>query len=414
VKARIGAIMANQVQIRRGTSSVLNAVVPALAELAYDQTNKRLRLGDGSTLGAMPLPNGADMLVDAFNTPTVSGSANTIVLTSSAYPIAAYAIGQRFRIKPNATNTGSVTVNIDGQGAKLVRKLVGGVLVALEAGDLVEGFYYDITYGGENFQLTTMVATGLQEVRQGNLVTGLGSVTTASSANLTLPGGQFGFYPAIGVSGDFNFQFTASIANASGSWGGFVPRIYMSRTFSGVQLLTAYQRYIASSPPFDLGDGEVGGFFFAQVDHTGAIHNSYLADVPPWAYNGPTDIRATHICKNTGKKYRNFMERGTLEEIMDGMKPRYVMQEITHDIKNADMGLIPHPFDDKEGLTTVLLDPMDDKIRRLIELQNQGGAAEISKGIESGKFIVDNTCLERCSPKGVAVHKMKYKFNGKF
>lgn len=407
--------MAKQVQLRRGTSSVLNATVPALAEPAYDTTNKRLRVGDGSSLGGMPLPNGADMLLDRFNTLAVSGTANTIVLTSSAYPIANYETGQRFRFKPNVTNTGSVTINVDGQGAVLLRKLVGNTLTPLVAGDLIEGFYYEISYGGENFQLSTMVATGLQEVRQGDLVTGLGSVTTTSNANLTLPGGQFGFYPAIGVAGDFNFQFNATISNASGSWGGFVPRIYLARAAgSGVQLLTAYQRYIASSPPFDLGDGEVGGFFFAQVDAAGVIQNSYLADVPPWAYNGPTDIRATHVCKHTGKKFRNVMERGTLEEIMDGVKPRYKMQEITHDIKNADMHLIPHPFDNKEGLTTVLLDPMDDKIRRLIELQNQSGAEEISKGIEQGKFLVDNNCLQRCSPKGVKVHKMKYKFSGKF
>lgn len=43
--------MSTQVKLRRGTAAQIAAFTPAEAEPIYDQTNKTLRVGDGSTLG---------------------------------------------------------------------------------------------------------------------------------------------------------------------------------------------------------------------------------------------------------------------------------------------------------------------------------------------------------------------------
>jgi hypothetical protein len=45
--------MATQVQIRRGTSAQVAAFTPAAGEVVADMTNKRLYLGDGTTVGGV-------------------------------------------------------------------------------------------------------------------------------------------------------------------------------------------------------------------------------------------------------------------------------------------------------------------------------------------------------------------------
>lgn len=158
-----------------------------------------------------------------------------------------------------------------------------------------------------------------------------------------------------------------------------------------------------------MGDGEAGGFIYALLDGDGKVVSHYAADVPPWAYNGPTDIRCTHKCPVTGKKYRRVPKKLTPEQIMDGAKIEYVTEEITQKIKNADMGLIPHPFGAvPSGHSVVLVDPMSDKVRRLIELQNAGDTA-VSEIITKGYLQIDSEKVSRKCPKGVQVCAAKYR-----
>jgi hypothetical protein len=79
---------------------------------------------------------------------TVSG---TDTLTATVSPaLTAYAVGQTFNFLAAATNTGAVTINISGLGAKSIRKTG---TTALTAGDLISGSLYQIVYDGTNFQL---------------------------------------------------------------------------------------------------------------------------------------------------------------------------------------------------------------------------------------------------------------------
>lgn len=85
---------------------------------------------------------------------TLSAVAGTDTITGSLTPSSpAYVAGQRFILIPANTNTGAVTLNVNGLGAKAVVK--GRTGVALVAGDLVVGVPADLIYNGTSFYLQT-------------------------------------------------------------------------------------------------------------------------------------------------------------------------------------------------------------------------------------------------------------------
>lgn len=63
--------MAKQVQIRRGTAAEIAGVTPALGELGYDTTDKRVVAGDGSTAGGIPMAKESEL--PAASSTTVAG-----------------------------------------------------------------------------------------------------------------------------------------------------------------------------------------------------------------------------------------------------------------------------------------------------------------------------------------------------
>jgi len=96
---------------------------------------------------------------------TVSGT-NTITATVSP-SLTAYSAGQMFGFVAANTNSGATTINISGLGAKSIVTPLG----ALNANDLVSGYFYIIYYDGTNFQLLgvsntltslTLSGTGVQ------------------------------------------------------------------------------------------------------------------------------------------------------------------------------------------------------------------------------------------------------------
>lgn len=85
------------------------------------------------------------------------GTADAITLTLTPAPTA-YAAGQSFTYKSGASaNTGAMTANINGLGAKAIQK--NGA--ALVAGDHAAGKWFRITYDGAAFQLERFGAVGL-------------------------------------------------------------------------------------------------------------------------------------------------------------------------------------------------------------------------------------------------------------
>lgn len=395
-------------------------MTPAEAEVVVDLSNDRLHLGDGITAGGIILPNAWDMQTNAFAFITAGGTANAITGTLSP-AIAAYTQPLSLKFKVTNTNTNAVTINLNGLGTRNIYKVASGAIVPLIAGDLIAGMIYEITYDGTQFLLSGS-AGGIIVVKQGDLSTSTGSVSLtitapAGATGVILPGGEYGFYPNCSIPSGNGSRVTIGLSGGAtgGSSATEAARLFGVResTGGGPSSVTATQRYVLSSPPFDMGDGEAAGFIFLLLDGNGEVVSHYSADVPPWAYNGPTNITATHQCKITGKKFCNTMKKRSFEQIMDGAPIEYQLKEITQKMKNADMKLIPHPFGEvPEGHHVVLLDPMEDKIRSIVDYQNAGGT-DWAEALTNGKIEIGDACT-RCGPKDVHIHKLKYKYSGKF
>lgn len=78
-----------------------------------------------------------------------AGANDTYVVTLAPVPTA-YTTGMEISFKPNTTNTGACTINVNALGAKSIKK--EGTLDPAD-GDLKAGAIYKLVYDGTNFQL---------------------------------------------------------------------------------------------------------------------------------------------------------------------------------------------------------------------------------------------------------------------
>lgn len=256
-------------------------------------------------------------------------------------------------------------------------------------------------------------------IGQGRLRTTTGDVTTTSDAltNLTLPGGEYGFYPNTG--GDAPSSSAQISLGLSGS-GGLRANIALTDNGSG-GAARARQRYFQASPPYNLGDGDVPIFMFAILDGSGNLIATYTAEDPPWANNGPTIIRPDGYLPN-GNGYRLVRPRVDRQKLLDPATRGEELEklrvatpqaiEITQEIKQADMALIPHPFLDNDltGKTIVLLDPVSPMIHRLHEMHLSGEFP--SEILTKGYLQLDNIPLKRAVPPGVMPVNVRWKTGG--
>lgn len=86
--------------------------------------------------------------------PTVGGTANAITLTTG-YSLTSYAAGQCVTFIPTSTNSGAVTVNVDGNGAKNIYTSTGQ---ALTSGEIIANVMTTLIYDGTQFILQTSSA----------------------------------------------------------------------------------------------------------------------------------------------------------------------------------------------------------------------------------------------------------------
>jgi hypothetical protein len=87
-----------------------------------------------------------------INGGTATGSGNAYVL-ALAPPITAYTTNQCFTFKANFTNTAAASLNINGLGAKTLKKFVSTVVTDLAPNDVTNGQIIGVCYDGTNMQL---------------------------------------------------------------------------------------------------------------------------------------------------------------------------------------------------------------------------------------------------------------------
>lgn len=89
----------------------------------------------------------------AFPLKNVAGT-NTISADADVAPLDSYQKGQGWTLVPANTNTGAGTLNIDGKGARAVKRSDG---TALSAGDLVAGVMYLLRDSGTNLLVVSQL-----------------------------------------------------------------------------------------------------------------------------------------------------------------------------------------------------------------------------------------------------------------
>lgn len=129
-----------------------------------------------------------------FSTGTLITVAGTDTITGTVSPsLTAYTAGQIFSFVVGTTNTGAVTLNIDGLGAKAVTRTGA---IALVAGGMVTGQVALVEYDGTRFQLldpnafTDLLISGALTyggVTLTNAVTGTGKMVLDTSPTVNNP-----------------------------------------------------------------------------------------------------------------------------------------------------------------------------------------------------------------------------------
>ena len=147
-------MVTTQTQIRRGTSAQCAAMTPASSEVIHDTTNNRLRAGNGVRAGGYEIPNFFDIQnCSFFRASSVGGSANAITLTFTPATLSDTGLSGGF--VATATNTGATTFAVDGRSAASAKKIQGGSIVDLAAGDIINGGYYEFARVGSIYLVTS-------------------------------------------------------------------------------------------------------------------------------------------------------------------------------------------------------------------------------------------------------------------
>lgn len=174
---------------------------------------------------------------------------------------------------------------------------------------------------------------------------------------------------------------------------------YISISSSTLYTTYGQTRYVTASPPYDLGDGQIDLFAWVLIGSNNQIKAIQTSITPPWAYNGPTDIRPDKTVKGKKIKTKKEINEQTGEIVTKEF-------EITMAFKNSDMNLIPHPFVNlEENDTVILLDPPD--MGYLAECREAG--LSINSLLHDDYLRVDNVPINRASPIGVTPCRFKWR-----
>ena len=268
---------------------------------------------------------------------------------------------------------------------------------------------------------SNMISAAIHQAELSTTEGQVGGTISAGTTNYQPPGGEYAFAHHHWTDDYINstMRFRGPIGNSL--WQRVVEHINGG---SGSIAMFTKHRYIDASRPYDLGDGEIRQFIFAMIDNSDpSIKSLYVAQDAPWHYNGPTDIRPTRKARD-GRLYQNRKDMRDFSVTLRGASsdPILLQQyknafteaqeyeiEITQEVKNADMNLIPHPFigNDLSNKTVVLIDPVSDLVSDIDEMKAHNDFNAIDVILKYVK--IENVPLTRSGPPGVAVVNARWK-----
>jgi hypothetical protein len=160
------------------------------------------------------LPSPAIMRRRNIDTVAAGGSADTITVTSG-YSIPAYVLGQQVSFVASADNTGPVTINLDGLGAKQVVSADGSPLAA---GDILDGRIYELRYDGAAFQmLAGSGGSGGSEATEAAIAAAAAASASATAAQGYAAAAQGSAATAAGYVGSLDASVAAAEAAEAGA-----------------------------------------------------------------------------------------------------------------------------------------------------------------------------------------------------
>ncbi len=288
--------------------------------------------------------------------------------------------------------------------------------------------------GSANLSFATTLPAA--SISQAKLKTTTGDVLTNNSSftHFILPGGSYGFYPALFDNSGSVRNHQAQIINASSgpalNFASSPGSPYISLLASAGTTITARQRYVQASPPYDLGDGEILLFVFLAVDALNNIIAMYIAPEAPWHYNGPTDIRATRRDEQTGHTFHIVKDLSRLPESFRAARASkkiarirafqealaaapMLEEELTQQVKNADMNLIRHPFVSlPAGSRIIMLDPVSSLMEQFTPELLASNGDSLGELLTQGYVQFGNAPLVRATPSGVQAFSLKWRNTG--
>ena len=279
-----------------------------------------------------------------------------------------------------------------------------------------------ITEGATGAPLIQLAAMGAGSVGNSQLITGAvhtaelstGGGTTSTGAGTTITasmtGGRYVFWPQVYNTGGTTYFGTSTSGNIFTTSASYVSTvsIYAVGGTGHVQWL-----YVATSPPYDTGDGDIPLFVWAVIDNaTRKIIALYFSDDPIWLHNGVTN---NYPDGNDSKgPYQLIKDIPVAIQTLQGSERASAVREIpfhknyiTQEQKHRDMNDIPHPFlNVQSGQTVVMLDPVSACVRDLSELRKEGEDIDI---ILRNNIDVGNTGLKRSGPNGLLIPSVHWK-----
>lgn len=106
-----------------------------------------------------------------------SSTGNDTYVIAFTVPFTSYNTGMIINFKPDTSNTGTANLNIDGLGAKIIKKFTASGKVDISTGDIIANGIYTVIYDGTDFILTAPTAI------PSSLLTAQGDIIYASGAN---------------------------------------------------------------------------------------------------------------------------------------------------------------------------------------------------------------------------------------
>ena len=311
----------------------------------------------------------------------------------------------------------------------------GSVLTSLKMTQLYDNF---AAFANKDAGAPTLAASYVTQTMIAATAIGQGELNT--SLNTISGTGYQGTTLVLLASGQYTFMGTTMMGAGSGA-DTFAYDPAFSANFNSISRLegvrisyawnvspeTCYirHRYINASPPYDpFGLGDQDLFVYAMIDNaSGNVIAAWEADDPPWAHNGPTDNSPDTFIKGIPCKEEIDIPAefsGVDMHKADPVKrlefisalPQFEKRIVPIDNvrKNADMALIPHPWQENDlaGKSIVLL--CGSKLLEQLRAVRASGD-EIGNVLAKGYLNIDNSNIAQAKnvPNEILVVGAKWK-----